>query len=878
MMEASSTEPKPWLAGKGMVRRLMPALWLAVIAIAAAIFIARDHREVVQIGHALRRAQPWWTGAAILAGVVAIVLLAATAEPVLRRLGTPAPLWPLVRAHLQRHAVSTLLPLGGPAGIVAYVRALDSSGVPAADAVIAALAASVLGTVSFVVILIPALVVLGARQGVTWILVAATAALVVVVGLLSWLMWLVMRARPLPAIVTRWLPGSMKELAADIGERGLDWRDLIAPFVLAVLGDIAYGLMLWCCLGAVHHPVSIVEAFTAYGVGTLFLLVSPAFQGLGLVEASLAVTLTAFGVPAPDAIGAALLYRFGELWIPLGVGLSSFASNNRAIRGLPAHVPAVITGLTGVFGLFSVLNPQLPMHVRRLRPVRQIPHYDPFAFVNVSRTLTLVASIGLIFLAFSLWKRRRIAWIAAVALLSLATMTHIGKRHDQVVAIIAACNVVLLLLNWRRFRVRNDIPTMLQGMVGFLLSVLVALAYGTFGFWLLDKREFGIDFGWRGSFVRTLKLFFGMSMPDLLPRTRYADWFLDSFHIVGALSLLLAIYSLARPVVWRRSVHTRELAAARSLIEQYGTSPLDFFKFGGDKLIFFSSTRKGLVSFRVANSVALALGDPVARDQGEFCRVLKEFLQFCADNDWRAAFHQVPDTALGAYADTGLKSLKIGEEAMVNVQTFTLEGRPMKALRSGVRKIGNLGFETRIYQPPIPPEVMDQLKAVSEDWLSLPGRRERGFTLGQFDEHYVTACSVMTVEDAEGRILAFANFIPDYAPGETTIDLMRHVRDAPNGLMDYLFVRLFEYSRDQGYQRFALGLAPFAEVGSASDAPAREKALRLLIDRLSFVFSYKGLWAYKEKFHPDWEPRYLIYESELALPATAVAIVRITEG
>lgn len=861
-----------------VVRKLAPALWLLVIVVAATVFAIRDSTEVRDIIRALRRAQPVWMLAAILAGTAAIILLAATADPVLRRLGAPASLPALVKAHVQRHAVSTLLPLGGPAGIVAYVRALDSSAVPSADAIIAALAASVLGTVSFVVILVPALIVLAARHGLTWVLAAATGGLVLVVALLCWLLWLMMRARPLPAIVTRWLPGSMKELADDIGARGLRVGDLSVPFALATGGDIAYGLMLWCCLGAMHHPVSIVEAFTAYGVGTLFLLVSPAFQGLGLVEASLAVTLTAFGVPAADAIGAALLYRFGELWVPLAIGLSSFASGNRAIRGLPAHVPAFFTGLTGAIGLFSVLSPQLPAHVRRLHPVRQLPHYDPFAFVNVSRSLTLVASIGLIFLAFSLWKRRRIAWIAAVVLLSLAAITHIGKRHDEIIAIVAACNVLLLLLNWRSFRVRNDIPTMVQGITGFFLSIIVALAYGTFGFWLIDERQFDIDFGWRDSFVRTLKLFFGMSMPDLVPRTRYADWFLDSFRIVGTVSLLLAIYALARPVVWRRSVHPRDLAAARRLIERYGTSPLDFFKFGADKLIFFSSTRKGLVSFRVANSVALALGDPVASDEQEFRRVLAEFLRFCAVNDWRAAFHQVPATALQLYEEAGLKSIKIGEEAMVNVQTFTLEGRSMKALRSGVRKISKLGFRTGVYQPPISSEVMGQLKAVSDDWLVLPGRRERGFTLGQFDERYVTACPVMTVEDDAGRVLAFANFIPDYAPGETTIDLMRHVRDAPNGLMDFLFVHLFEHAKSEGYQRFALGLAPFAEVGSAADAPTREKALRVLIERLSFAFSYKGLWAYKEKFHPDWEPRYLIYESELTLPATTMAIVRITEG
>src|SRR5262249_31476822 len=152
------------------------------------------------------------------------------------------------------------------------------------------------------------------------------------------------------------------------------------------------------------------------------------------------------------------------------------------------------------------------------------------------------------------------------------------------------------------------------------------------------------------------------------------------------------------------------------------------------------------------------------------------------------------------------------------------------------------------------------------------------FTLGAFREDYLRACPLMTVEDVMGRIVAFANVIPDGVEGEATIDLMRRVEDAPNGVMDFLLVRLIEHLRDAGYTRFSLGMAPFAAVGTEPDAAALERGIRVLSEHLTRFFSYRGLREFKDKFGPCWEPSYLIYPSEVSLPIITLSLVRLTEG
>jgi len=168
------------------------------------------------------------------------------------------------------------------------------------------------------------------------------------------------------------------------------------------------------------------------------------------------------------------------------------------------------------------------------------------------------------------------------------------------------------------------------------------------------------------------------------------------------------------------------------------------------------------------------------------------------------------------------------------------------------------------------------LKAVSDQWLQIPGRRERGFTLGQFDRDYLRSKPVLVVMDSDETVLAFINLI-SVDVREITGDLMRRRADAPNGIMDYLFIKLFQYAKEKGYTRVSLGMAPMTGFLEREEATAEERAIHGLFQKLDFVFSFRGLHHYKAKFATSWEPRYLVYRNALELPRTALALRRLSE-
>ena len=281
------------------------------------------------------------------------------------------------------------------------------------------------------------------------------------------------------------------------------------------------------------------------------------------------------------------------------------------------------------------------------------------------------------------------------------------------------------------------------------------------------------------------------------------------------------------------------------------------------------------IAYRVAAHIAIALGDPVG-PVTEIETTVRQFFEMCVANGWKAAFYQTLPDFLPLYRRLELKKLKIGDDAMVDLSDFSLEGKSKRDVRSKLRYFGGMGIRVVVYQPPAPDDLIAQLKVVSDQWLAIPGRRERGFAVGRFDSEYLRSKPVLTVVDAEGTVLAFINLI-SVNRTEITGDLMRRRTDVPNGVMDYLFVKLFEYARKKGYSRVSLGMAPMTGFQEHEEATLEERMIHGVFQKLNFIFSFRGLRHYKAKFATSWEPRYLIYQSSMDLPRIALALRRISE-
>jgi phosphatidylglycerol lysyltransferase len=295
-----------------------------------------------------------------------------------------------------------------------------------------------------------------------------------------------------------------------------------------------------------------------------------------------------------------------------------------------------------------------------------------------------------------------------------------------------------------------------------------------------------------------------------------------------------------------------------------------------DKSYFFSQTQRCFLAYRVARNFAVVLADPVGPEE-EIEETIGRFSDFCVENDWGLGFYQTLPDFLPIYRRAGFKKLKIGDAAIVDLTEFTLADKRMKKLRNKLKQLEKSGIRIIRYDPPLPERVLWQAQEVSEEWLRLPGRQEHGFSVGRFEPNYVRATPLFTVTDKDGRMLAFANIIPSYHQGEATIDMMRHRADAPNGTMDYLFVKLFLYNREQGFARFSLGLAPMAGFQEKEEASPAEKAVHYFFQHLNFLFSFTGIRHYKAKFASSWEPRYMIYRHVLDLPKLAIALRHLSE-
>jgi phosphatidylglycerol lysyltransferase len=450
------------------------------------------------------------------------------------------------------------------------------------------------------------------------------------------------------------------------------------------------------------------------------------------------------------------------------------------------------------------------------------------------------------------------------------------KGVDYEEASLSVALLGVLYLARREFTVRSGLPDFRLAAVRATIAFALLFLYGVGGFWLLEEVQFNFNFHVADAVRATLAVITLAGDPDLTAQTAYAVWFARSVYLLTFVAMAYTGFALFLPVVYRFRTLPRERARAAALLERYGRSSIDYFKLWPDKAYYFSPTGNSFIAYAVGGHTAVALGDPVGSDD-EVETTIQGFAKLCRVNDWRIAFHQTLPDFIAVYQKLGFRKLKIGDEASIDLTTFNLEGKERKKLRAVVNRFAREGVRLEQFPPPVPATVLRQAREVSDDWLRLPGRRERTFSVGLFDETYLRQTPVVAMFNSDGEMLAFVNRIPAYVKGEATIDLMRHRTDAPNGTMDFLFTKLFLMCRQEGYKQFSLGLAPLARFGDSEPRTAEERAVHFFLNHLNFLFSYAGLRQYKAKFASSWEPRYLIYRHAHELPRIAYALTRVGE-
>ncbi len=532
----------------------------------------------------------------------------------------------------------------------------------------------------------------------------------------------------------------------------------------------------------------------------------------------------------------------------------------------------VLAWLTALLGLASLL-PTLPWVHVSLGIGDLLGRTDRSYLFIVSAVL----GIGLITVSLQLARGKRRAWAIAMFLFAAAALIHLVKGPDPIAALLDIGMLVALASYRTEFRAHGDASSLRQAVLFVPFYLLVV---GIFGFVsLLTQRDFVTpDLSFGGMVEATYGGLLGFDGPYEFQHHLFADFFGDALLVLGIVGLLTFLFLVFRPLVRGRAPEEEARERARRIVRADGSDTLAYFALRRDKSYFFSADGRSLVAYAYVRGYAMVAADPIGppEDRGE---VLDEFLAYCAEQGWKAAFLAVREDATPIYRERGLHSLYLGDEAILHCRDFSLDGGAMKAVRSAVNRVGkDHGFEL-IKESEASADLVAELNEISEEWRA--GAEERGFTmeLGQDvegkEDDFVIA--VARESGGEGRVAGFLRFVPCYGPEPGySLDLMRRRPGSANGLTEYLIANAALSLGASGIERLSLNFAAWGRLLDESEGMGiGGRIQRRVAKGLDPFFQIQSLRDFNAKFDPEWLPRSIVIEDPGDLLKVAILYASI---
>ncbi|MET7621669.1 phosphatidylglycerol lysyltransferase domain-containing protein [Streptomyces sp. NPDC005408] len=491
-----------------------------------------------------------------------------------------------------------------------------------------------------------------------------------------------------------------------------------------------------------------------------------------------------------------------------------------------------------------------------------------------------------LFLAITMRRRKRAAWILNLVLAGLFLLLFVLaiavdpeiREHAQnwISLVLTAAFVLALVLGRREFYAKGDRsnPRLAAAVAvgGLLVTSLLAAVLVTVTNTSANHSTFLER--WRYGVMRLVSLaaddsrFAGIATPG---------WVNVTINVLSTLLLLAVLYAAFRS---RRAVDPLtedDEERLRVLLQRHGDrDSLGYFSLRREKSVVWSPTGKAAVVYRVVGGVSLASGDPIG-DPEAWPGAIDPWLTEAREHGWIPAVMGASEEAGTIYARHGLDALELGDEAIVETDDFTLDGRAMRTVRQAYNRVGRAGYEVRIRRhEEIPPEEMDVLLRRADDWRD--GATERGFSmaLGRLGDPGDGRCVMLECTDGEGALRAVLSFVP-WGPKGLSLDLMRRDRDSENGLMEFMAIELLERSKEIGITQVSLNFAMFRSVFERGSKLGAGPVLRLWRSLLSFFsrwWQIESLYRANAKYRPIWEPRFMLFEKSADLLRIGIAAGR----
>ena len=516
----------------------------------------------------------------------------------------------------------------------------------------------------------------------------------------------------------------------------------------------------------------------------------------------------------------------------------------------------------GLVNLASALMPGWSSRTDLLESI--VPRAVPVA----AHALALSAGLALVMLGVYLARRRRRAWVLAVAVLAVAGALNILKGLDVEEAFSSWALAGLLFWGRDSFHVLHDgdglrvalvrsAAVLCLVVVGAALSLVAASHWGTPA--LTPGRV-------RSELLSSLTLTGGP--------VHYRDpfeWLPLGLDVLWASAAATIAWLLFRPLTAQAGGDTRALAC--EIVRRDGRDTLSFFKLRDDARHFFDPSWQAFVGYRIESGVLVVSGDPVGPDHA-LPGLLRALCAFAETHGLAIGVVGASERFAQLAAGAGLRSFYLGDEAVVELDSFSLEGRAIRKVRQSVSRCCKAGFSASVHElGELNEDELARLEAVSELWRGAEPERGFSMAINTLRGDHLSESVVVVARDAEGEARGLLHFVPCFGRAAMSLGLMRREPESLNGLMEFLIVRSIELLRERGVEELSLNFAAFARILHSPRGPT-ERLLARLVTLCNPFFQIESLYRFNAKFSPRWEPRYLLYEPRpLGFARTGIVVL-----
>jgi lysyl-tRNA synthetase class 2 len=542
---------------------------------------------------------------------------------------------------------------------------------------------------------------------------------------------------------------------------------------------------------------------------------------------------------------------------------------------LKNQVPVFIGRATYIFGLLDILaNVIRPFRA----PAKRINSFFPVYANSAAFATAVFTGIVLIIIARGLIRRKKRARNLAIILLAANIASDLFRYHNHPLQVLTSSAILLSLIIFRNeFYAVSDPTTRLAPIRAFTFTFIIVFLAGIFMIYFRHRHQIVGNPSFLNIILTVLEGLIWISGPVEFSSERVSNTVDVALGVMGLFTLVVPLWLYFRRVAPLATMTAEDLEQVKKLINHDADQDsLSYFATRLDKSVVWSNNKKAGIAYRVQGGVMLASGEPF----GEYSlwgEAIDNFLEIAREHAWTPAVMGGGDLGGELWVDrAGMLAIDIGDEAVIKVADFTIEGRSMGNVRHMVNRIRRKGYttySTRFGSLPISKQ--QELRALAKKWRY--GVPERGFSMSmdRFGTEIDQDCFI-TVAEADGRSMGFLYFVP-WTTTKLSLDRMQRDKDSEQGITELMIVDAVEFARENNITHISLNFAAFRSLFERADkisAGPITRGTRNLIRFFSNWFQVESLYRFNAKFQPEWQTRYVLYPKASDLPKVAWAALR----